>query len=312
MKCPRRDEQHVIRLDGPVLGIHRATFHQRQQVALHALARHVGAGRFLAPRDLVDFVDEHDAVLLGVVHCARLEFVFIDHFRRFLIDQELQCFLDLELALAAAAAAQVLKHPLQLLRHFLHARGRHDFHAHRCRAHLDFDLAIVEFALAQHLAETLSRLVVARRRLAGKAGLGARQERVQDPVLGGIGGAMPDLSHLILTGHFYGDLDKIPDDRIYFATNIANFGEFRGLHLDEGRLRQTRQPARDLRLADAGGTDHEDVLRRNFGAQRLGHVLTSPAIAQGNRHGALRGLLADNVLVELLDDLSGRHLRHLP
>ena len=63
----RGDEQDVIGLDLPVLRGHGAAFDQRQQVALHAFARHVGADGLLAARDLVDLVDEHDAVLLGVV-----------------------------------------------------------------------------------------------------------------------------------------------------------------------------------------------------------------------------------------------------
>ena len=49
---------------------HGAAFDQRQQVALHAFARHVGAVAVLAARDLVDLVDEHDAVLLGIAQRA--------------------------------------------------------------------------------------------------------------------------------------------------------------------------------------------------------------------------------------------------
>ncbi len=103
MKRAGRDEQHMIGLDRAVLGIHRAALHQGQQVALHALARHVSAHGFLAARDLVDFVDEHDAVLLGVLDGTQLQFLFVDHFRRFFIDEELQRLLDLDLAGAGAA-----------------------------------------------------------------------------------------------------------------------------------------------------------------------------------------------------------------
>jgi hypothetical protein len=37
------DEQDVVGLDHAVLGVHGGALHQRQQVALHALARHLGA-----------------------------------------------------------------------------------------------------------------------------------------------------------------------------------------------------------------------------------------------------------------------------
>jgi hypothetical protein len=59
------DEQDVVGLDGAVLGRDRRALDQRQQVALHALAADVGADSALARADLVDLVEEHDAVLLG-------------------------------------------------------------------------------------------------------------------------------------------------------------------------------------------------------------------------------------------------------
>ena len=61
-----RDEQDVVGLDHAVLGRDGGAFDQRQQVALHALARDVGAVRLRAAGDLVDLVEEHDAVLLDV------------------------------------------------------------------------------------------------------------------------------------------------------------------------------------------------------------------------------------------------------
>ncbi len=170
--------------------------------------------------------------------------------------------------------------------------------------------AIVQLALAQHLAESLPGIVVARRAIPGKAGLGSRQQDVEHSVLRAVGRPVAHLGHFLFSGHFDGDVDKIADDRINFAANIAHFGEFGGFHLDEGRLGEPRQPSRDLGLADAGGADHENVLRRDLRAQRFGDLLAPPAIAQRNRHRALGGLLADDVLVELLDDFARRHLRH--
>ena len=40
------------------------------------------------------------------------------------------------------------------------------------------------------------------------------------------------------------------------------------------------------------------------------HLAAAPAVAQGDRDRAFGGLLADDVLVELLDDLARGHLRH--
>ncbi len=54
--------------------------------------------RLLAPRDLVDLVDEHDAVLLGVAHRLRLELVLVDELAGFFVGQQLERVLHLQLA----------------------------------------------------------------------------------------------------------------------------------------------------------------------------------------------------------------------
>src|SRR5205823_8694983 len=87
----------------------------------------------------------------------------------------------------------------------------------------------------------------------------------------------------------------------------ADLGELSRLDLDEGRIREPREAPGDLRLADPGGADHQDVLRRDLLAQRLGHLLAAPAVSQRDRDGALRLSLPDDVLVELMDDFLRRH-----
>ena len=49
---------------GPYLVRDRGALDQRQQIALHALAADIGAAGLGAGADLVDLVDEDDAVLL--------------------------------------------------------------------------------------------------------------------------------------------------------------------------------------------------------------------------------------------------------
>src|SRR5262249_13752791 len=100
------------------------------------------------------------------------------------------------------------------------------------------------------------------------------------------------------------ELDQVANHRLDVASDVADLGELRGLDLDERRLRQARQPTRDLGLADAGRPDHQDVLRRNLFGQ-LGRQLLAPhPVAQRDRHGALGRRLADDVLVQLGDDLA--------
>src|SRR5690606_2042129 len=98
------------------------------------------------------------------------------------------------------------------------------------------------------------------------------------------------------------------DDGFNIAAHVADFRELCGFNLDEGRVGQLRQPAGDLGLADPGRPDHEDVLGNDFVAQRLGHLLTAPAIAQRDSHGTLGLLLPDDMLVEFGDDFSGSHV----
>ena len=217
-------------------------------------------------------------------------------------------FLHPHLARARLVAAEVREHGLQLLLHLLHARRRHDLHAHRQRSQLELDLALVQLALAQHLADFLARLAIARlqRLVGGEAHAIARlrQQRIQHALFSGIRRAHAHLLHLLLARHLHRDVHELLHDGVHVAPDVAHFGELGGFHLHERRIRELREAARDLGLAHAGGPDHQDVLRRDFLAQRLIHLHAAPAVAQGDGHGALGGLLADDVLVQLPDDLA--------
>src|SRR5690606_8188465 len=94
--------------------------------------------------------------------------------------------------------------------------------------------------------------------------------------------------------------------------DVAHLGVLGGLHLDEGGAGELGQAPCDLGLSHPGGADHDDVLGRDLVAQRPLHLLASPAIAQRDRHRPLRLFLADDVSVELRDDLAGRQRLHGP
>ena len=56
------DEEHMVRLHHPVLGLHVRAFDDRQQIALHALTRDIRATHLRSfASDLVDLVEEDDA-----------------------------------------------------------------------------------------------------------------------------------------------------------------------------------------------------------------------------------------------------------
>jgi len=105
-------------------------------------------------------------------------------------------------------------------------------------------------------------------------------------------------------------VDKVAYHGLNIPTHIADLGELGRLDLDERRIGQTRQTARNLGLAHAGGANHQDVLRRDLGAQAGINLLAAPAVAQRDRHGALGTGLANDMAVEFGDDLLGGHGGH--
>ncbi len=118
---------------------------------------------------------------------------------------------------------------------------------------------------------------------------------------------MPDLAGFLLACLLDGGFHQVAHDGIHVLADISDFGELRRLDLDERRLGEPREPTRDLGLAHAGRPDHQDVLRRDFLAQRFGHLLAPPAVAQRDGDGFLGVVLPDDVFVEFVDDFLGGH-----
>ena len=73
-------------MTGAVLGRDRGALDQRQQVALHALAADIAADALGARTDLVDLVDEDDAVLLDVLLRLGHHLVLIEELVALLLD----------------------------------------------------------------------------------------------------------------------------------------------------------------------------------------------------------------------------------
>ena len=306
MKGAGSDEQDVIGADHAVLGGDRRALHQRQKVALHALARDVGAARFLARRDLVDLVEEHDALLLDPVDRDGAQLFLVDALAGFLVGQQLERILDGHFARFLFVTCKTGKHALELLGHIFHARRAHDVHLGSLLRDFDIDLGRIEQPFAQPLAKSLARGVFFAQRRAVR-GTGRRDQRVEYAIFGGIFGLGTHALHFLLARQFDRDVGKIANDRVHVAAHIADLGELGRFDLDEGRVRKPCQPARDLGLAHARRADHQNVLGVYFGAQRLGDLLAPPAVAQGHGHRALGARLADDVFVEFGDDFPGGH-----
>src|SRR5262249_49913231 len=129
--------------------------------------------------DLVDLVDEYDAILLAGGERARLDLFVVDQARGLFLDQDRPRRLDGQLAPLRLLARQRGEHAAQLLRHFLHAGRRHDLDA-EIHLRLDLDFALVQRAFAQLFAQLLARLGIARLgrlRLADEAQMLARRRQ---------------------------------------------------------------------------------------------------------------------------------------
>ena len=169
------------------------------------------------------------------------------------------------------------------------------------RLRLDLDFLVVQFAAAQFLAKRIARR---------GAGIGADQ-RVEHALFGGELGAGLHILALAFAHLGDRDLDEVADDLLDVAADITYFGEFGGLDLDEGRAGKFCQPPRDLGLADAGRSDHQDIFRQHFLAQATGKLQAAPAVAQRDGDRALGIGLADDETVEFGDDFTGGEVCHL-
>src|SRR6185437_1071 len=193
------------------------------------------------------------------------------------------------------------EHALHHVAKIDHLAGRHagdvelaDRHA-AAFGDIDVDLLLLQFARAQHVAELAARI----------GGRLLADQRGDEPLLGG---ELRLRLHVLARGvaqHVDADLDEVAHDALDVAADIADLGELGRFHFQERRLRELGEAARDLGLAAARGPDHQDVLRHDLLAHRLGKLLPAPAVAQRDRDGALRVILADDEPVELGDDLAG-------
>ena len=104
------------------------------------------------------------------------------------------------------------------------------------------------------------------------------------------------------------DLDQVANHGFDVAADVADFGELARLHFEERRIGELGQAPRQLGFADAGGADHEDVLRHHLIGHFRFELLAADAVAQRDGDGALGVGLADDVFIELADDFARRQL----
>mmetsp|Transcript_71531 Transcript_71531/g.141837 ORF Transcript_71531/g.141837 Transcript_71531/m.141837 type:complete len:217 (+) Transcript_71531:1099-1749(+) len=165
--------------------------------------------------------------------------------------------------------------------------------------HLNLDQPIVEVTHAQQLAEGFAVVL----------DVGGAHQRVEELLLNLLLHLLLDFLHGARLGHGKPRVGQVPNNLVDVLSDEPHLRELGRLHLDKRCAGHLSQAARDLSLADASRSDHQDVLRHDVFPQRFSHVLPAPPIAHSDCDRALCLRLADDVPVELLDDFPRLHAR---
>src|SRR5690606_12805196 len=116
--------------------------------------------------------------------------------------------------------------------------------------------------------------------------------------------ARPNFPALVFANKGKSHLDEIANDGLHVTPDVADLGEFRRFNLDERRVGELCETARNLRFADTRWPNHQNVFRQNLFSQVLAELLTAPAVAQCDGDSPLGLSLANDVAVQLGDDLA--------
>ena len=248
-----RDEQDVIGVHRPVLGVHRRTLNDRQQVTLNARPADIRAVAAFGTGDLVDLVEENDTRLLGALDGIANHLVAVDEFVGLLVEDELA-------GGAEGKALGIAPGGHHLLQHVLHVRvevqpGLAEHVAHgRLFVGADLHHAVFQGARAKLFAQLIPRPLV--------AGLGflirpigrvfaAGQEVIQQAILHLHFGGLAHLLHHLDAGHVQGNIQQVADHGLDIPAVISHLGVFGGLDFKKRGVDQAGEPAGDFGLAHA-------------------------------------------------------------
>src|SRR5437667_235918 len=162
------DEQDVVGAHVAVARLYRRAFDDRQQVALDALARDVGPRALAAlARDLVDLVDEDDAVILDAIERLVHDVIHVHQLLQLFVDQDAARLVHVHRAALFLLGYQLLNHFAEIDVRPFHALRRlhHLQHWEALLLHLDLDIAFFELPIFQLGAKLLTRAAAALIRL---------------------------------------------------------------------------------------------------------------------------------------------------
>ena len=109
--------------------------------------------------------------------------------------------------------------------------------------------------------------------------VGRGEQQLEQTLLHALVAWLFDLGSLSVADEVGRRLDEIADNAFDIAAIIADLRVPRRLHFDEGCAHQAGQSPGDLGFADACGTDHDDVFRRDLLADLFRKLLPTPPVA---------------------------------
>ena len=236
----------MVGAHGPVLGRDRGALDQGQEVALHALAADIRPLAPFAGGDLVDLVEEDDAVLLDRLDRLAPDALLVEQPIALLGHQHVVALGDPYFLAFGLLPEGLAQHVAEIDHAHLGAGHAGDLEGRQAGAgvlDLELDLPVGELPVAQAAAEGLAGVL---------AGILADQG-VEHALLGCELGLGLDLLAQALAGQLQRDLDEVTDDALDVSADIADLGELRRFDLEEGRVRQLGEAPRDLGLAAARG-----------------------------------------------------------
>ncbi len=252
------DEQDVVGADHAVLGGHRGALDDRQEVPLDPLAGHVGAVAAFAAGDLVQLVQEDDAGVLDPP----------DGLARPPLPCRPASGPLPGPGAAGPRATRTRRRLVRLGRTFdsmsLSWMPISSMPWPEKTSTIGIDCCCVSSSTirssslpARSWARSFSS--VASREASGAtcssepllkgSRAPARQQEIEQPILGEPLGLLLHLGHQLGLDHGDAQLGEVADHRLDVAADVADLGVLRGLDLDEGRLGELGQPAGDLGLA---------------------------------------------------------------
>src|SRR5215470_5004562 len=229
-----------------------------------------------AAGDLVDLVQEYNAGIFHAINCRAGDLIHVDQALLFFLNQILKGLIDLHLPFLASLTEDVRQHVLDVDVHLFDALVGNDLErGETSLTNVQLYHALVELALAKLLAELLPSPALRFADLGSGAIQGNaaarrfpwswwREQQIQEALFRVQFGFIGDILKFFLANHVNRDLDEVPDQGLYVAPHVTDFGELRSFHFQKRRVSEFCQTAGNLRFPNPCWADHDDVLGDDF------------------------------------------------